>query len=117
MMNPRSRASWRRGWFWPAWTRRGSPWVTACATGTSPSAGASANSSSIAMTLDENRKQEERQYAVFCERARVMEEAGTTSYWALASSLASLFSWSISPWVTACATGTSPSACWISRFP
>ena len=33
--------------------------------------------------LDENRKQEERQYAVFCERARVMEEAGTTSYWAV----------------------------------
>ena len=33
--------------------------------------------------LDENRKQEERQYAVFCERARVMEEAGTASYWAV----------------------------------
>ena len=31
--------------------------------------------------LEENRKQEEQQYAVFAERARVMEEAGTTSYW------------------------------------
>ena len=33
--------------------------------------------------LEENRRQEEEQYAVFCERARVMEEAGTTSYWAV----------------------------------
>lgn len=33
--------------------------------------------------LEENRRQEEQQYAVFCERARVMEEAGTTSYWAV----------------------------------
>lgn len=31
--------------------------------------------------LEENRRQEEEQYAVFSERARVMEEAGTTSYW------------------------------------
>lgn len=31
--------------------------------------------------LEENRRQEEQQYAVFAERARVMEEAGTTSYW------------------------------------
>ena len=31
--------------------------------------------------LEENRRQEEAQFAVFCERARVMEEAGTTSYW------------------------------------
>ena len=31
--------------------------------------------------LEENRRQEEEQYAVFAERARVMEEAGTTSYW------------------------------------
>lgn len=34
-----------------------------------------------AYELEENRKQEEIQYATFCERARVMEEAGTTSYW------------------------------------
>ena len=33
--------------------------------------------------LEENRRQEEEQYALFCERARVMEEAGTTSYWAV----------------------------------
>ena len=33
--------------------------------------------------LEENRKQEEAQYATFAERARVMEEAGTTSYWAV----------------------------------
>ena len=31
--------------------------------------------------LEQNRQQEEEQFAVFCERARVMEEAGTTSYW------------------------------------
>ena len=36
-----------------------------------------------AYELEENRKQEEIQYATFCERARVMEEAGTTSYWAV----------------------------------
>ena len=35
-----------------------------------------------AYELEENRKQEEAQYAVFCERARVMEEAGSSSYWA-----------------------------------
>lgn len=34
-----------------------------------------------AYELEENRKQEEEEYALFCERARVMEEAGTTSYW------------------------------------
>ena len=33
--------------------------------------------------LEENRKQEEQQYALFCKRARAMEEAGTTSYWAV----------------------------------
>lgn len=33
--------------------------------------------------LEQNREQEERQFAVFCERARVMEEAGTTSYWSV----------------------------------
>ena len=33
--------------------------------------------------LEENRKQEEEQYALFCKRARAMEEAGTTSYWAV----------------------------------
>lgn len=33
--------------------------------------------------LEQNRQQEAEQYAVFCERARVMEEAGTTSYWAV----------------------------------
>lgn len=31
--------------------------------------------------LEENRKQEEVQYAAFCERARVMEAAGSTTYW------------------------------------
>ena len=36
-----------------------------------------------AYELEENRKQEEAQYAVFCERARVMEEAGSSSYWAV----------------------------------
>ena len=34
-----------------------------------------------AYELEENRKQEEAQYAIFCERARVMEEAGSSSYW------------------------------------
>lgn len=45
--------------------------------------------------LEENRRQEEEQYAVFCERTRVMEEAGTTSYWAVlfkADSFADLLS-------------------------
>lgn len=36
-----------------------------------------------AYELEENKKQEEAQYAVFCERARVMEEAGSSSYWAV----------------------------------
>lgn len=45
--------------------------------------------------LEENRRQEEEQYAVFCERTRIMEEAGTTSYWAVlfkADSFADLLS-------------------------
>ncbi len=45
--------------------------------------------------LEENRQQEEQQYALFCKRARVMEEAGTTSYWAVlfkADSFADLLS-------------------------
>ena len=33
--------------------------------------------------LEQNRLEEERQFAVFCERARVMEEAGTTTYWSV----------------------------------
>jgi len=48
-----------------------------------------------AYELEENKKQEEEQFAVFCERARVMEEAGTTSYWAVlfkAESFADLLS-------------------------
>lgn len=36
-----------------------------------------------AYELEENRKQEEIQYATFCERARVMESSGTTSYWSV----------------------------------
>lgn len=36
-----------------------------------------------AFELAENEQEEARQYALFCERARVMEEAGTTSYWAV----------------------------------
>ena len=36
-----------------------------------------------AYELEENEKEEEAQYALFCERARVMEEAGATSYWAV----------------------------------
>lgn len=36
-----------------------------------------------AYELEENKKAEEVQYALFCERARVMEEAGTTSYWSV----------------------------------
>lgn len=39
--------------------------------------------SQTAYELEENKKQEEEQYALFCERARVMEEAGTVSYWAV----------------------------------
>lgn len=36
-----------------------------------------------AFELAENEQEEARQYALFCERARVMEEAGTTSYWSV----------------------------------
>jgi len=36
-----------------------------------------------AYELEENKKAEKEQYALFCERARVMEEAGTTSYWSV----------------------------------
>ena len=36
-----------------------------------------------AYELEVNRQQEAEQYALFCERARVMEEAGTTSYWSV----------------------------------
>lgn len=36
-----------------------------------------------AYELEINRQQEEVQYATFCERARVMEASGTTSYWAV----------------------------------
>lgn len=36
-----------------------------------------------AYELEEAEKEEERQYAVFCRRAQAMEEAGTTSYWAV----------------------------------
>ena len=39
--------------------------------------------SQTAYELEENRREEAEQYALFCERARVMEEAGTTSYWAV----------------------------------
>ena len=37
----------------------------------------------IAEELVQNEKDEAEQYALFCERARVMEEAGTTSYWSV----------------------------------
>ena len=37
----------------------------------------------IAEELLENEKDEAEQYALFCERARVMEESGTTSYWSV----------------------------------
>ncbi len=37
----------------------------------------------IAEELLENEKEEAEQYALFCERARVMEESGTTSYWSV----------------------------------
>lgn len=33
--------------------------------------------------LEENQREEEAQYALFCKRARAMEESGTTSYWAV----------------------------------
>ena len=46
-------------------------------------AGYEALLSQTAKELEENRRQEEEQYALFCERARVMEEAGTTSYWSV----------------------------------
>jgi len=36
-----------------------------------------------AYELEENRKAEEIQYKLFCRRARVMEEAGTSSYWSV----------------------------------
>ena len=36
-----------------------------------------------AYELEVNRQQEAEQYALFCERARVMEEAGSTSYWSV----------------------------------
>ena len=39
--------------------------------------------SQTAYELEENRREEAEQYALFCERARVMEEAGTTSYWSV----------------------------------
>ena len=37
----------------------------------------------IAEELVQNQEEEAEQYALFCERARVMEESGTTSYWAV----------------------------------
>ena len=37
----------------------------------------------IAEELVQNEKDEAEQYALFCERARVMEESGTTSYWSV----------------------------------
>lgn len=37
--------------------------------------------SQTAYELEENKKQEEVQYALFCERARIMEEEGTPSFW------------------------------------
>lgn len=46
-------------------------------------AGYEALLSQTAKELEENQRQEEEQYALFCERARVMEEAGTTSYWSV----------------------------------
>jgi len=48
-----------------------------------------------AYELEVNQQEEEQQYALFCERARVMEESGTTSYWAVlfkASSFSDLLS-------------------------
>ena len=39
--------------------------------------------SQTAYELEENRKAEETQYELFCRRARVMEEAGTSSYWSV----------------------------------
>lgn len=37
--------------------------------------------SQTAYELAENQKEEEEQYALFCERARIMEEEGTPSFW------------------------------------
>ena len=37
----------------------------------------------IAEELVQNQEEEAEQYALFCERARVMEESGTTSYWSV----------------------------------
>lgn len=37
--------------------------------------------SQTAYELEENRAQEEAQYALFCKRARIMEEEGTPSFW------------------------------------
>ena len=37
----------------------------------------------IAEELVQNKEEEAEQYALFCERARVMEESGTTSYWSV----------------------------------
>lgn len=39
--------------------------------------------SQTAYELEENQKAEAEQYELFCRRARAMEEAGTTSYWAV----------------------------------
>lgn len=39
--------------------------------------------SQTAYELEENKREEAETYALFCERARVMEEAGTTSYWSV----------------------------------
>lgn len=36
-----------------------------------------------ALELEENKKEEEERYELFCERTRVMEEHGTASYWAV----------------------------------
>ena len=36
-----------------------------------------------ALELEENQKEEEERYELFCERTRVMEENGTASYWAV----------------------------------
>jgi len=46
-------------------------------------AGYEALLSQTAYELEENRKAEEVQYELFCRRARVMEEAGTSSYWSV----------------------------------
>lgn len=46
-------------------------------------AGYEALLSQTAYELEENQKQEEEQYALFCERARIMEKEGTPSFWAV----------------------------------